>query len=102
MRIVINAEECIACGACITACPVEAIYLDGPSAKVVEDKCDLDGICILSCRSHLPGGLNSLRRTLAARLKKARQNFLPGFFVSITHRGLLALLSIAVFLGGKG
>lgn len=49
MRIIINAEECIACGACISACPVEAIYLEGDSAKVVEEKCDLDGICIPAC-----------------------------------------------------
>ena len=35
--LVINPEECIDCGACVPACPVEAIFLDEDVAKEQED-----------------------------------------------------------------
>ncbi len=41
-------DICIGCGACIAACPYEAIELEGDKA-VIGDKCTLCGACIESC-----------------------------------------------------
>ena len=49
MKIHIDEEICTGCGACVEACPVDAIRMVGNVAVVDHGKCDLDGICIPAC-----------------------------------------------------
>jgi len=44
-------ERCTHCGACVTSCPVEALYVDRPSQTVVFDQgaCIGCGICVDIC-----------------------------------------------------
>jgi NAD-dependent dihydropyrimidine dehydrogenase PreA subunit len=41
-------EECIACGACVDTCPVDAIVEDGDTYKITDDCTDC-GACADSC-----------------------------------------------------
>jgi formate hydrogenlyase subunit 6/NADH:ubiquinone oxidoreductase subunit I len=41
-------EECLACGACIDSCPVEAI-IEGDIYKIEPDKCESCGACSDAC-----------------------------------------------------
>lgn len=46
-----NADKCTECGACISVCPVDALYFDKESWKVIFDdqKCVVCGLCIDAC-----------------------------------------------------
>ena len=48
MAININEDECIACSACVDACPVEALSVEDV-AKVDEDSCIDCGACTSAC-----------------------------------------------------
>lgn len=48
MAILINADECTACGACVDTCPVEAITLEDV-AVVDEGACIECGACTSGC-----------------------------------------------------
>ncbi len=48
MRIKVNSEKCNGCGACISACPVEALTLSG-TAKVDSGRCNGCCICMTVC-----------------------------------------------------
>jgi ferredoxin len=51
-RAVIDPEECIACGACIERCPVDAVAADenNDSKSLVERaKCIGCGVCVIGC-----------------------------------------------------
>jgi len=48
MAVQINADECIACGACTDTCPVDAITVDA-TAVVDEGTCIECGACVGSC-----------------------------------------------------
>ena len=49
MAYVINADECISCGACAEGCPVEAIS-EGDGAFVIDaDTCIDCGACADNC-----------------------------------------------------
>ena len=49
-RAVVDAETCIACGACIELCPMEAIAEDeNGKAKVNRDKCIGCAVCVTGC-----------------------------------------------------
>jgi Fe-S-cluster-containing hydrogenase component 2 len=48
--LIINEDDCRACGSCIEACPFGAVFLDSESGKAI--KCDLcggDPICVKMC-----------------------------------------------------
>ena len=42
-------EQCIACGACLHACPVEAISIDGVQATINQSECVQCGSCADEC-----------------------------------------------------
>ncbi len=46
-----NDERCVDCGACVGACPTEALVLERPSMKVVfdPDECVVCGECVPTC-----------------------------------------------------
>ena len=51
-RAVVDPEECIACGACIERCPVDAITEDGNNddkSLVERAKCIGCGVCVIGC-----------------------------------------------------
>ncbi len=48
MPAVVNEETCIACGACVDTCPVEAITMN-EKAKVDPNTCTECGACIDEC-----------------------------------------------------
>jgi NAD-dependent dihydropyrimidine dehydrogenase PreA subunit len=48
MAVTIDKEKCTACGACIEACPVEALKL-GDTAEVDEETCIDCGTCVDEC-----------------------------------------------------
>jgi len=49
MQIIVDPEKCTGCGACLDACPVDAIRLENDLAVIDAGICDLDGICIPTC-----------------------------------------------------
>jgi ferredoxin len=50
MAYVIN-EKCVACGTCVSECPVEAITEGSPIYKIDADKCVDCGACAAVCPS---------------------------------------------------
>lgn len=44
-------EECVACGTCVSECPVEAISEGDPIYKIDADKCTDCGSCKEVCPS---------------------------------------------------
>ena len=44
-------ERCTHCGACVTSCPVDALYVERPSQEVIfdQDTCIACGICVKVC-----------------------------------------------------
>lgn len=52
-RITIDLEKCIDCGACVSLCPTEALYLvENNQLEFIEDKCIGCLLCIDSCPRH--------------------------------------------------
>ncbi len=50
MAYVIDSEKCIACGACVDACPTQAISVDKEGKMVIDkDKCISCGTCAAVC-----------------------------------------------------
>ena len=51
MVAIINADECVGCGACVDDCPSEAIAMNDDLAVVDADECIDCGACVDSCPS---------------------------------------------------
>ena len=50
MAYVIDKEKCIGCGACVGACPVEAIKMNDEGKAVIDaEKCISCGTCVAVC-----------------------------------------------------
>ncbi len=49
MAYKINQEKCLKCGACIGACPVEAISFKGNEVVIDKEKCISCGTCTAVC-----------------------------------------------------
>ena len=49
MAVMIDIDECISCGACVDACPEEALELGDGSTEVDEEKCIECGLCVGEC-----------------------------------------------------
>jgi NAD-dependent dihydropyrimidine dehydrogenase PreA subunit len=48
MAAVVDKEACTGCGACVDACPVEAIKMENDIASISED-CSECGVCVDEC-----------------------------------------------------
>jgi Fe-S-cluster-containing hydrogenase component 2 len=59
MTMVINQEICNGCGACVGACPNEAIFLRDGKALIDQTKCSLCQVCVAAC----PTGALQLAKT---------------------------------------
>ena len=44
-----NADNCVACLACVRACPVEAVAVDGSDVTIVDQACIQCGACVPAC-----------------------------------------------------
>lgn len=49
MKLLVDHEKCSGTGACVKACPMDAITLVDGKAVIDPAKCDMDGICIPAC-----------------------------------------------------
>ena len=49
MAAVVVKEKCVGCGACVGACPVEAIKIENEKAVVDADTCVSCGACEGEC-----------------------------------------------------
>ena len=49
MAVNVNMELCTGCGACVEACPVEAISIQDGKAHVDVDECVECGACLDEC-----------------------------------------------------
>lgn len=49
VRFEINADNCVACLACVRACPVEAIGVSGTEIEIVDGACVKCGACVPAC-----------------------------------------------------
>lgn len=48
-KAVVNRDNCLACGGCISVCPQAAISWNGNKAHVDQDNCISCAICIKTC-----------------------------------------------------
>ena len=48
MAVIVNQEKCVGCGACVPACPFDAIEMKDGKAEINE-KCTMCGACVAVC-----------------------------------------------------
>ncbi|HXV85615.1 MAG TPA: diguanylate cyclase [Gemmatimonadales bacterium] len=49
MLFQINQAKCVACMACVRACPAEAVGVDGSAVSIIEAACVKCGMCVPAC-----------------------------------------------------
>ncbi|MGI5831885.1 MAG: 4Fe-4S binding protein [Thermoguttaceae bacterium] len=49
MAAVVDKESCVGCGACVDACPCDALSTDEEGFAVVSDDCAGCGACVDAC-----------------------------------------------------
>jgi ferredoxin len=55
MKITVDPKKCNASGACVAACPENAISVADGVAQIDENTCDMDGMCIPACPNQAIG-----------------------------------------------
>ena len=63
MRFEIN-EKCVACLACVRACPSQAIAVDGEVVKIVDEACIRAGACVPACPHDAIDAIGDLERAI--------------------------------------
>jgi heterodisulfide reductase subunit A-like polyferredoxin len=48
---VVDQETCMGCGDCVDRCPMDALEMEGETARVIEEYCIGCGNCISACPS---------------------------------------------------
>ncbi len=51
MAVILDRNQCSACGSCVDVCPSEALVLDGDTLNVIEENCVDCGECVGACPS---------------------------------------------------
>lgn len=64
-QLLFRAESCVACGACVEACPKGAVRLEGGLARTDRSVCDACGDCVAACPEEA--------RSVAGRLMGAEE-----------------------------
>ncbi|MFQ5703365.1 MAG: diguanylate cyclase [Gemmatimonadales bacterium] len=65
MRFEINPEKCVSCLACVRVCAAQAIAIDGPEVRIVDDACIRSGNCVAECPHSAIDAVGDLDRALA-------------------------------------
>ena len=114
----IHKNECNGCGKCVTACPVEAVFLVSANnphrpnlkmARVDEERCLGCGLCVRACANgniHLESKpervitpINSTHRIVRMAIERGKlQNLIFDNRVLWSHRALAAVLSVILKL----
>ena len=63
MRFEIN-EKCVACLACVRACPSQAIAVDGETVSIVDEACIRIGACVPACPHDAIDAVGDLERAI--------------------------------------
>jgi electron transfer flavoprotein alpha subunit len=95
VALIIDKDKCSGCGACVDACPFEALSLSGDKAQVNE-ACTLCGTCVDVC----PEGALSLEEV--ARVVDDRAATSRGVWVFAEQRGGVLPEVVAELLGQGG
>jgi len=64
-EIVYNRRKCVLCGACLTACPQNALRMEPQGVALDRDRCTTCGSCVTACLS--------AARTVAGRIYSPRE-----------------------------
>lgn len=75
-KIKVVKEKCIGCGACVDACPFDALNMDGPVAVEDVSKCTSCGLCMPTCPSDaliLPGWKPKPKKTAVPSAGSAKK-----------------------------
>ncbi len=75
-KIQVVKEKCIGCGACVDACPFDALNMDGPVAVEDISKCTSCGLCMPTCPSDaliLPGWKPKPKKAAAPAADSAKK-----------------------------
>ncbi|HEY9069165.1 MAG TPA: electron transfer flavoprotein subunit alpha [Candidatus Ozemobacteraceae bacterium] len=78
MAVIVNKDTCIGCGACVSACPFQAIEMRDGKA-VITDKCTMCGACVAVCPAE------AISREAAERAPVADKADFRGVWVFIEH-----------------